>query len=124
MSHWRQSRTGAAIRRGTPPAAPPGGYPSIYKGCHWGTCTTGSGLPVPVANLAPGKVTTSWATTQPGTGAYDVAYDIWFNQTPTTAGQPNGTELMAATFGFIGDGAGASATPPSFRLNGAACQTA
>ena len=26
--------------------------------------------------------------------AYDVAYDIWFNQTPTTTGQPNGAELM------------------------------
>jgi Glycosyl hydrolase family 12 len=23
-----------------------------------------------------------------------VAYDIWFNQTPTTSGQPNGAELM------------------------------
>jgi cellulose 1,4-beta-cellobiosidase len=39
-------------------------------------------------------VTTSWATTQPGTGAYDVAYDIWFNTTPHAAGQPDGTELM------------------------------
>jgi hypothetical protein len=47
-----------------------------------------------VSNLAPGTVTTSWSTTQAGSGAYDVAYDIWFNQTPTTAGQPNGTETM------------------------------
>jgi cellulose 1,4-beta-cellobiosidase len=39
-------------------------------------------------------VTTSWSTSQPGTSAYDVAYDIWFNQTSTTNGQPNGTELM------------------------------
>ena len=32
---------------------------------------------------------------QPGGGnAYDVAYDIWFNQTPATNGQPNGAELM------------------------------
>ena len=23
-----------------------------------------------------------------------MAYDIWFNQTPTTTGQPNGTEMM------------------------------
>jgi cellulase/cellobiase CelA1 len=72
----------------------PGGYPSIYKGCHWGACTTGSGLPLQVSSLTPGTVTTSWSTTQPGTGAYDVAYDIWFNQTPTTSGQPNGAELM------------------------------
>ena len=72
----------------------PGGYPSIYRGCHWGACTTGSGLPIQVSSLAPGTVTTNWSTTQPGSGAYDVAYDIWFNQTPTTSGQPNGAELM------------------------------
>ncbi|HEX3964582.1 MAG TPA: hypothetical protein VHZ03_49375 [Trebonia sp.] len=73
----------------------PGGYTAIYKGCHWGACTTGSGLPIQVSNIHPGTVTTSWSTTQPGgSNDYDVAYDIWFNQTPTTSGQPNGTELM------------------------------
>ena len=75
----------------------PGGYPSIYQGCHWGTCTSGglSGTPVQVSSITTGKVTTSWSTTQPGgSNDYDVAYDIWFNQTPTTSGQPNGTELM------------------------------
>ena len=73
----------------------PGGYPSIYQGCHWGNCTSGglSGAR-PGVGLTTGKVTTSWSTTQPGGSAYDVAYDIWFNQTPTTSGQPNGTELM------------------------------
>jgi hypothetical protein len=73
----------------------PGGYPSIYKGCHWGACTRGSGFPVQVAKLRQGMVTTSWSTRQPGGGsAYDVAYDIWFNQTAATNGQPNGAELM------------------------------
>jgi cellulase/cellobiase CelA1 len=76
----------------------PGGYPSIYQGCHWGSCTSGglSATPVQVSSLTSGgKVTTSWSTSQPGgSSAYDVAYDIWFNQTPTTSGQPNGTELM------------------------------
>ena len=73
----------------------PGGYPSVYRGCHWGACTPRSGLPVPVSRLlSPGTVTTSWATTQPGTGAYDVAYDIWFNRAPGTSGQPDGAELM------------------------------
>ena len=75
----------------------PGGYPSIYQGCHWGNCTSGglSGNPVQASAITMGKVTTSWSTTQPGgSSAYDVAYDIWFNQTPTTSGQPNGTELM------------------------------
>jgi glycosyl hydrolase family 12 len=78
-----------------PSGGSPGGYPSIYRGCHWGVCTPGSGLPVPVSKLlSQGTVTTSWATTQPSTGSYDVAYDIWFNQAPTTSGQPDGAELM------------------------------
>jgi hypothetical protein len=73
----------------------PGGYPSIYRGCHWGICTPRSGLPVPVSKLlSPGTVTTTWNTAQPGTGSYDVAYDIWFNEAPSTSGQPNGAELM------------------------------
>src|SRR3984893_13789271 len=73
----------------------PGGYPSIYKGCHWGSCTPGSGLPSQESSRGTGRVTTSWSTSQPGgSNAYDVAYDIWFNSTPTTSGQPNGAELM------------------------------
>ena len=76
----------------------PGGYPSIYSGCHWGSCTQGglAAHPVQVSALArPGTVTTTWKTTQPGgKSAYDVAYDIWFNQQPTASGQPNGAELM------------------------------
>jgi len=73
----------------------PGGYPAIYRGCHWGACTRGSGFPIQVSDIGTGTVTTSWSTTQPGgSNDYDVAYDIWFNQTPTTSGQPNGTELM------------------------------
>ncbi|GAA1981186.1 GH12 family glycosyl hydrolase domain-containing protein [Catenulispora subtropica] len=70
----------------------PATYPSIYKGCHWGLCTAGSGMPIQVSKL--GSATSSWSTTQPGSGAYDVAYDIWFNSTPTTSGQPDGTEVM------------------------------
>src|ERR1700735_1762436 len=70
----------------------PGAYPSIYPASRWGDCSSG-GLttsPLEVSNLTTGKVTTSWSTTQPGGSgnAYDVAYDIWINQTPTTAGQP------------------------------------
>jgi Glycosyl hydrolase family 12 len=73
----------------------PGGYPAIYKGCHWGACTLNSGLPIQVSSIHAGTVTTSWSTIQPGGGNdYNVAYDIWFNQTPTTSGQPNGAELM------------------------------
>ena len=69
----------------------PGAYTSIYQGCHWGSCSTGglTSTPIQVADLTAGRVTTSWSTTQPGGSSdYDVAYDIWFNQTPTTSGQP------------------------------------
>jgi hypothetical protein len=75
----------------------PGGYASIYQGCHWGNCSQGglSTTHLQVSNLTAGKVTTSWSTTQPGGGNnYDVAYDIWFNSTATTTGQPNTEELM------------------------------
>jgi Glycosyl hydrolase family 12/Cellulose binding domain len=73
----------------------PGSYPSLYKGCHWGACTSGSGLPIPVSSMGAGDVTSSWSTSQPGgSNAYDVAYDVWYNQTPTTTGQPNGAEVM------------------------------
>lgn len=83
----------SAIRNATNGA--PGGYPSVYRGCHWGACTTHSGFPVRVARLRTGAVTTSWNTSQPGgSSAYDVAYDIWFNQTAATNGQPDGAELM------------------------------
>ena len=70
----------------------PATYPSIYKGCHWGSCTGNSGLPIQMSKL--GSASTSWSTNQPASGAYDVAYDIWFNSTPTTSGQPDGTEVM------------------------------
>jgi len=75
----------------------PGGYPSIFQGCHWGNCSSGglTSTHIQVSNLTPGPVVPSWSTSQPGgSNAYDVAYDIWFNQTPTTGGQPNCTEMM------------------------------
>ncbi|NUR26957.1 MAG: cellulose-binding protein [Catenulispora sp.] len=70
----------------------PATYPSIFKGCHWGLCTGNSGMPIQMSKL--GSAVSSWNTTQPASGAYDVAYDIWFNSTPTTSGQPDGTEVM------------------------------
>jgi hypothetical protein len=75
-----------------PSAGPPASYPSIYKGCHWGNCTSASRLPVQVSALP--AVPSHWAVTSSPSGAYDIAYDLWFNSTPTTSGQPNGTELM------------------------------
>lgn len=85
---WSLSQANFGLATNGAPAT----YPSTYKGCHWGACTANSGLPIQVSKL--GSATSSWSTTQVGSGAYDVAYDIWFNSTPTTDGQPDGTELM------------------------------
>jgi Glycosyl hydrolase family 12 len=71
---------------------PPATYPSIFRGCHWGDCTTGDDLPIKVGALT--KATSSWSTVQPPTGAYDIAYDLWTNTTPVTSGQPDGSEIM------------------------------
>lgn len=73
----------------------PATYPSIYVGCHWGRCTdpTSSHLPIQVSHLAT-AITSVDTEETPGQDSFDVAYDIWFNQTPTTWGQPNGTEVM------------------------------
>ena len=72
-----------------------GGYPSLYKGCHWASCTSGSGLPIQVASIRAGTVTTSWSTVQPaGSGIWNAAYDIWISKTPAFHGHPTGAELM------------------------------
>lgn len=70
----------------------PATYPSLFRGCHWGTCTSSNPFPIQENNIA--SATTSVAITQPSGFNNDSAYDIWFNQTSTTAGQPNGTEVM------------------------------
>jgi cellulose 1,4-beta-cellobiosidase len=72
----------------------PGGYPSIFSGCSAGVCTAGTKLPIRVSSLSPGLITSSWATSQPPGGAYDAAYDIWFDHTSATSGAPDGGELM------------------------------
>jgi hypothetical protein len=77
---------------GLPGAGPPASYPSIYKGCHWGHCTSQSGMPVRVAGMP--AIASAWRVVAPGAGAYDIAYDLWFNKAPTASGQPDGTELM------------------------------
>ena len=77
----------------------PGGYPSVFKGCHFGSCTDSalSNLPAQESDLA--SAYTSWSVSPISGGAWDIAYDIWFNQSPSTTGQenggqPNGTEVM------------------------------
>jgi hypothetical protein len=72
----------------------PASYPSVFRGCHWGNCTNGGGLPLRVDNI--GSATSSWSVVTPNSGAWNVAYDLWFNSTanssPTQA--PDHAELM------------------------------
>ena len=74
----------------------PGSFPSIYAGCNWGACTQGglAAQPQQLGDLGPGGVTTSFATTDPPGGAYDVSYDIWTNRESATPGAPDGAEVM------------------------------
>jgi hypothetical protein len=39
----------------------PGGFPSIYQGCHWGKCSSGglAATPIRVSDLAAGTATTT-----------------------------------------------------------------
>ncbi|MEV0844535.1 hypothetical protein AB0J21_01380 [Streptomyces sp. NPDC049954] len=69
----------------------PAGYPSVYAGCHYGNCTTGSGLPLRVDAM--NSVTSSWSTSSPAEGSYNVSYDLWFDPTAQADGQ-NAGELM------------------------------
>jgi hypothetical protein len=58
----------------------PGGYPSIYRGCHWGSCTKDSGLPIQVSALEanPSQVRLSYDTRVSANGAWDDAFDIFY----------------------------------------------
>lgn len=70
----------------------PAAYTSVYRGCHWGTCTSSNPFPIQESNLASATSAVSFA--QPSGSSNDAAYDIWFNRGSTTSGQPNGTEVM------------------------------
>jgi hypothetical protein len=86
--------TGFAVTSGQqskPTNGAPGSYPSIYLGCHYGNCSTGSGLPAVRSSLSAVDSSVQ-ITTAPG--QWDAAYDLWFDQTAKTDGQNNGAEIM------------------------------
>jgi hypothetical protein len=73
----------------------PGAYPSIYAGCHYGNCSSGSGLPMQVSNSQFSTIATSVSMSYPNNGSvFDASYDIWFDPTARTNGQNTGAELM------------------------------
>ena len=77
-------------------SGPPGAYPSLYRGCHWGNCTSNSGLPLTVSSVeTPGTLTTSFDTSVITGGAWDDSYDIWWNAASATSNNSsNGLEMM------------------------------
>src|SRR5690349_21181063 len=73
----------------------PAAYPSVYAGCHYANCTSGSGLPLAVSDSRFSTISTSVSMTYPNNGSvYDASYDVWFDPTPRTDGQNTGAELM------------------------------
>ncbi len=66
-------------------------YPSFYKGCHWGQCTTNSGLPVRVGDMP--SVTSDWSTTQPSS-ARTTCRTTSGTTPPGTTTDPDGAEVM------------------------------
>ncbi|MDN5860656.1 MAG: hypothetical protein L0H84_18790 [Pseudonocardia sp.] len=70
----------------------PAAYPSIFAGCHYGTCTEYTFLPRAVHDL--GTVTSTFAISAPSGGTWVAAYDIWFDPTPRRTDTVTGLELM------------------------------
>ena len=76
----------------TPPAeGGPGGFPSIYQGCHWGACTKVNPFPIQVAKLK--SETATWTATT-AAGNWDQTFDLWFAKQPSVPDAPDAAELM------------------------------
>ncbi|NRQ40461.1 hypothetical protein HII36_52890 [Nonomuraea sp. NN258] len=72
----------------------PAAYPSIYAGCHYANCTTGSNLPMRASAAGFGALRSGVSMTFTGSATYNASYDLWFDPTPRTDGQNTGAELM------------------------------
>lgn len=71
----------------------PASFPSIFRGNHWGTSTSGSGMPKQASNIT--SINTSWSFKTPSSGAWNCICEAWFHKTGDYAtGQYNGAELM------------------------------
>jgi hypothetical protein len=68
-------------------------YPSIYKGCHWGECSSNSGMPILVSNITSANY--SWSTGGPVSGTWNISAEAWLSpSTNSTSGYNGGAELM------------------------------
>lgn len=72
----------------------PAAYPSVYFGCHYGNCTSGSGLPLQASSGTFAGLRSSVNMSYPSSGTYNASYDLWFDPTPRTDGQNTGAEIM------------------------------
>jgi len=72
----------------------PAAYPSVFYGCHYANCSSGSILPLRASDSRFAGIQTSVSMSYPGSGQWDAAYDIWFDPTPRTDGQNTGAEIM------------------------------
>ncbi|MDA0638919.1 cellulose binding domain-containing protein [Nonomuraea sp. MCN248] len=72
----------------------PAAYPSIFAGCHYANCTTGSGLPMRADASGFRNLRSAVSMSYPNSGTWNAAYDLWFDPTPRTDGQNTGAELM------------------------------
>lgn len=71
----------------------PSGYPSIYAGCHWGTCSPNQqGMPIKLSSIT--SAMSTWNVTPAPNGNWDNAYDIWTNANTTTNNNSSGMEIM------------------------------
>jgi hypothetical protein len=76
-----------------PTTGAPGAYPSIYAGCHWGSCSSNQqGMPMLESSIA--TAPSAWSVTPSSSGNWDIAYDIWFNPNSSTSNNSTGLELM------------------------------
>ncbi len=69
----------------------PKSYPSVFDGCHYGTCAPGTRLPLRVGeiNSAPSSVSYTYVDN----ASYNASYDIWLDPEPQTTGVSE-TEIM------------------------------
>lgn len=95
--------TGSVLSTQTVPAS----YPSIVRGWHWGTWTENSGLPLKMSEIK--AVPTTWITSLPKEGAYNVSFDLWIHPDPNPSSPAGGIELMIWTYAQ-GQGVGPAGT--------------
>jgi len=70
------------------------GYPSVFKGCHWGDCTNNSGMPVRVRDVSSAPFSFSVSSYRPS-GDYNVAAEAWLSPNQSSGdGYNGGAEVM------------------------------